>query len=146
LLGQVKLLACQFYVLTNKPLGVTGEIAEYEAAEKLRLKLSTARNPGFDASRKSRGRNIRYQIKGRAVSTDDKYRGRVSRIARNSKFDEVLLVLLDKRSLNAVEIWQASRRRVLNKLKGSSKAKKRGSLAIRQFKSVANRIWPANAK
>jgi hypothetical protein len=34
---RIKSLACEYYELTQKPLGVTGEVAELEAAEKLGL-------------------------------------------------------------------------------------------------------------
>jgi hypothetical protein len=37
ILAAVKPLAAEYYRLTKKPLGVTGEIAEYVAAEKLNL-------------------------------------------------------------------------------------------------------------
>jgi hypothetical protein len=35
ILATVKLLAAEYYRLTGKPLGVTGEVAEYVAADKL---------------------------------------------------------------------------------------------------------------
>ena len=37
LLREAKQLARQYYTLTGKPLGVTGEVAEYEAAASLTL-------------------------------------------------------------------------------------------------------------
>ena len=40
LIGEVKVLAREYYLLTGRPLGVTGEIAEYEAARILGLKLA----------------------------------------------------------------------------------------------------------
>lgn len=45
ILRDVKALAVEYYKATGKPLGVTGEMAEYEAAEKLGLELAEARNP-----------------------------------------------------------------------------------------------------
>jgi hypothetical protein len=51
ILAQVKPLALAFYHLTGRPLGVTGEMAEYVVAEKLDLKLVPARTPGYDALR-----------------------------------------------------------------------------------------------
>jgi hypothetical protein len=70
LLGQAKELAVAYRKLTRKPLGVTGEIAEYEAAEKLGLILADARTPLFDAFRDLGGNNREtFQIKGGAVSS-----------------------------------------------------------------------------
>jgi hypothetical protein len=42
--------ARDFYRLTGKPLGITGEIGEYETARLLNLKLAAARAPGYDAT------------------------------------------------------------------------------------------------
>ena len=146
ILRDAKRLSCEYYELTQKPLGVTGEVAEYEAAQKLHLNLTTARNPGFDASSRVGGKVVHYQIKGRAVSASKKYKGRVPKIVRAAKFDMVLLVLLDKSNLDAIEIWQASRRKVLARLKkpGSKARNERGQMGISQFKSIADRVWPTS--
>jgi hypothetical protein len=45
ILAMVKPLAAEYYRLTGKPLGVTGEVAEYVAAETLGLVLADARTP-----------------------------------------------------------------------------------------------------
>jgi hypothetical protein len=92
LLSRVKALACEYYKLTGKPLGVTGEVAELEAAEKLGLTLAVARTPFYDATRGAE----RFQIKGRAVSRADRYRGRAPSIKCDGEFDAVLLILLDR--------------------------------------------------
>jgi hypothetical protein len=144
LLRQAKRLAAEYYTLTGKPLGVTGEVAEYEAAEKLGLTLATARAPFFDAVREVEGRRESFQIKGRAVSRDDRYRGRVPTIKTEGDFDAVLLVLLDKSTFEAIEIWRADRASVKARLTapGSKARNERGSMGISQFKSIAERIWP----
>src|ERR1700733_2666846 len=51
LLGEVKKLAQEYCRLTGKPLGVTGEIAEFEAARLLGIQLCRARQAGYDAIR-----------------------------------------------------------------------------------------------
>jgi hypothetical protein len=51
ILKAVKPLAAEYYRLTGKPLGVTGEVAEYVAAETLGLALAPARTAGYDALR-----------------------------------------------------------------------------------------------
>jgi hypothetical protein len=48
-----------------KPLGITGEIGEYEAACLLGLKLSAAREAGYDAIDPI---GHRYQIKARCIN------------------------------------------------------------------------------
>ena len=143
LLKQAKQIAVRYYEPTNKPLGVTGEVAEYEAAEKLGLTLEAARSPYLDASREESGHKISFQIKGRAVDKKDRYRGMMPKI-RDGDFDAVLLVLLDKATLDTIEIWRAHRMKVMARLDepGGKARNERRSMAISQFKSIAEKVWP----
>ncbi len=146
LLRQAKELAVHYYQLTGKPLGVTGEVAELEAAQKLGLRLAPARTPFYDAYRQDADRRETFQVKGRAVTADDRYRGRVPKINCGDGFDAVLLVLLDKASFEAIEIWRAERTAVIARLTapGSKARNERHSMGIAQFKSIpgAQRVWP----
>ena len=63
-LERAKQAAVDYYRLTGKPLGITGEVGEYTAARLLGLTLADARAPGYDAI-DAHGRC--YQIKTRAV-------------------------------------------------------------------------------
>jgi len=67
ILAAVKPLAAEYYRLTGKPLGVTGEVAEYVAAETLDLVLADARTPGYDATRQTR--TARSAFRSRAAPT-----------------------------------------------------------------------------
>ena len=49
ILSTAKRLAQEYRTLTGKPLGVTGEVAEYEAARLLGVELTPARQAGYDA-------------------------------------------------------------------------------------------------
>lgn len=104
ILAKVKPLAVEYYRLTGKPLGVTGEIAEYIAAETLGLTLVPARTVGYDALR---GKE-RIQIKGRAYGANAKPGQRMSRIKLDAPCDTVLLVLLDSATLEPREMWEAT--------------------------------------
>lgn len=55
ILREAKLLAQQYRALTGKPLGITGEVAEYEAALLLGIDLTQARQAGYDAVRTADG-------------------------------------------------------------------------------------------
>jgi hypothetical protein len=93
LLEQVRAIAVKYYALTGKPLGITGEIGEYEAARLLALELKDAREPGFDAV-DERGR--RYQIKTRAIKKGRPVAPqRIGIIDISQPWDATLLVLLD---------------------------------------------------
>lgn len=54
-LSQAERLAHRYRALTGKPLGVTGEVAEFEAARILGLELAEARTAGYDAIRSVAG-------------------------------------------------------------------------------------------
>jgi len=58
--------------VTGKPLGITGEVAEYEVARILGVQLTPARNAGYDATENVNGRMRRLQIKGRCLLPDCK--------------------------------------------------------------------------
>ncbi|SPE44291.1 conserved hypothetical protein [Candidatus Sulfotelmatobacter sp. SbA7] len=103
ILATVKPLGAEYYRLTGKPLGVTGEVAEYVAAETLGLTLVPARTVGYDALRGEE----RIQIKGRAYGANAKPGQRMSRIKLDAPCDTVLLVLLDNATLEAHEMWEA---------------------------------------
>jgi hypothetical protein len=140
---QAKRVARQYYALTGRPLGITGEIAELEAARLLRLKLTPPRTAGHDAIRPRDG--ARLQIKARVPRTARGYGfERMGRIDRTKKeWDAVLLVLLD-RSFNVTEIHEASRRAVLAALRrpGSKARNVRGQMQIGLFKRIGTRVWP----
>ena len=51
ILATVKPLAADYYRLTGKPLGVTGEIGEMEIADLFGMRLASAREVGIDAWR-----------------------------------------------------------------------------------------------
>ena len=141
-LSEAKLLARRFYRLTGKPLGITGEVAEYEAAMKLGLELHPARQTGYDATEIKEDRAARIQIKGRCVLNPLKITGRLGAIDLRQPFDAVLLVLLDS-EFNAFAMYEASRATVeaALTLPGSKARNERGALAIRQFMSMGTLRW-----
>ena len=142
-LAAVKLLAAEYYELTGKPLGVTGEVAEYIAAETLGLELAPPRTPGYDAIRQTPKGSQRIQIKGRAYGEDAKPGQRIGRIRQGAACDTVLLVLLDNRTLEPREMWEAPYADVAKRLAlPGSKARERGSLGVTEFKRLACRVWP----
>lgn len=142
ILATVKPLAAEYYRLTGKPLGVTGEVAEYVAAETLRLKLVPARTIGHDALR---GKE-RIQIKGRAYG-ETKRSQRLGVIKPGAPCDTVLLVLLDSTTMEAREIWEAPYGAVCECLaRPGSKARARGALSVSAFKRLARCTWKNKPK
>jgi hypothetical protein len=58
ILSEAKILAKKYKSLTGKPLGITGEIAEFSAAHALGLELSEARQPGYEVRT---GKGLRFR-------------------------------------------------------------------------------------
>lgn len=142
LVEQAKRLAVRYRALTGKPLGITGEIAECEAAAILGMDLHAARTAGYDATETRDGIAVRVQIKGRVIANPTKITGRVGAIDLRQPFDVVQLVLLDS-NLNAFAIYEAARPAVetLITRPGSKARNERGSVGIAQFKAIARLRW-----
>ena len=135
----------RYYELTKRPLGVTGEIAEWEAIRLLHLEPVKVRQAGYDAIQRTKsGRRIRLQIKSRCYDQENRPSQRLPGISLKKKWDSVLLVILN-RKLDPVEIWKASRPAVEKALKkpGSVSRNKRGALAVSQFQNIGCRVWPS---
>lgn len=143
LLEKARELAVQYYRLTGKPLGITGEIGEFLAAKHLRLTLLEARSPGFDALDDS-GRRI--QIKARAIPRSKKLTGqRVGSIRLTHDWDDVVLVLMDEyfqpQSMHRAE--RSVIEQILNR-PGSRARNERGAMAVVQFMRIGRKVWPVD--
>jgi hypothetical protein len=147
ILKHVKTLAAEYYQLTGKPLGVTGEVAEFVAAEILGLQLAPPRTKGYDAVRQTPAGPQRVQIKGRAYSQNANSSQRLGAIKKGADCDIVLLVLLDSLTLDPREIWEANYYAVEARLHvPGSKARERGALGVREFKRLATCVWTPEAR
>ncbi|MDP1753413.1 MAG: hypothetical protein Q8L22_28515 [Reyranella sp.] len=145
ILRDVKRLAAEYYQLTGKPLGVTGEVAEYNAANLLKLELAPPRTAGYDAIRRTKEGIQRIQIKGRAYGNLATPNQRMGAIEKGAACDSVLLVLMDNKTLDPREIWEAPMAAVDQRLlKPGSKARDRGALGVPEFKRLAKRVWPVS--
>jgi hypothetical protein len=144
LLAEAKRLAKRYYAVTGRPLGVTGEVAEYEAITLLKLRPAEVRQPGYDAlGRRKNGRRERLQIKGRCIIGKAKSGARMGAIDLTQPWDAVLLVLLNA-ELETTEIYRAGRRAVRAALTapGSKSRNVRRQLSISKFKAIGRRVWP----
>ncbi len=142
ILAAAKRLAQEYHQLTDKPLGITGEVAEYEAARILGLELTAARQTGFDAIETKDGIERRLQIKGRRLIDGRKRSQQLGSIKINNEWDAVLMVLLNQ-NFDAVEIYEAEREAIISALiaPGSKARNDRGAMAVSKFKSIGRLHW-----
>lgn len=140
ILEAAKDVAVRFKNLTGKPLGITGEIAEFSAAKLLNLKLAEARQAGYDAIDRE-GRRI--QIKGRCLPEKPGPGQRLGSIRLDHEWDSVLLVMLDQ-TFEVIEMWEADRPVVQESIlaPGSKARNERGALAVGKFKQIGTKVWP----
>ena len=142
LLRQAKKLAQRYYARTGKPLGVTGEVAEYEAARILGVELTPPRQAGFDALERKGTMVRKLQIKGRCLQKNCKPGQRLSSIRTNHEWDAVLMVLLDH-NFDATEIYEAPPAKIIAALMepGSKARNVRGALTVNKSKSIGKLRW-----
>ncbi|MDE1151048.1 MAG: hypothetical protein PW788_00805 [Micavibrio sp.] len=141
ILEQAQKVAVEYYNLTGKPLGITGEIGECLVAKYLNVELAPPRAPGYDAIDRNTGELI--QIKARKLAgTNRKQAGRVGAIKMDHEWHTTVLVILDDR-FEAVAIYKATRAKLEEAIRRpGSKSRARGALAITHFISLADKVWP----
>jgi len=139
---EAKKVAKEYKRLTGRPLGITGEVVEYEAARALNLELSEVRQEGYDAICRVDGTERRIQIKGRCIPSNAKPGQRLGSINLDKEWDTVLLVILDE-AFEPIEMYEAPRVKVKEALTrpGSKARNERGQLGISQFKNIAKKVW-----
>jgi len=142
LISEARRLAAEYRKTTGKPLGISSEIAEFDAANKLGLELCQERSNGFDAIGKGEREGKRVQIKGRAVFDEKKSGQRIGQLKVDQDWDSVVLVIMDE-NYDAVEIFEAEREVILEALNESksSNRNKRGAMSLAKFKKIADLVW-----
>jgi len=142
LLCQAKAIAKEYYRLTGRPLGITGEVAEFEVARILGVDLAEVRQLGFDAVRRTTDGTVKLQIMGRCFGPDAKPGQQLGSIQLSKDWDAVLMVLLDP-DFEAREIWEADREAIEAALKkpGSVARNERGALGVACFKRIGKLVW-----
>ena len=131
----IKRTAAEYMLLTGKLLCVTDEIAQYVAGETLGLTLVSDRNGNYNALRGSE----RIQIIGRAYPC-----GTRLGCPKLGTCDTVILVVLDRKTLNAHEIWEApcdSLRSCGTSLRSNPRAR---ALPVYQFQKSARLVWQSD--
>lgn len=148
-LKDAKKVAKRYKELTGRPLGITGEMAEFTAVKLLKLDMAEVRQSGYDATRFHKGKKIKIQIKGRCLPKKPNPGARIGSIKldKEKEWDIVVLVLLDE-DLEPTEIYEADRTSITKALlaPGSKARNERGALGISKFKSIGKKVWPVTTR
>ncbi|MDH5376923.1 MAG: hypothetical protein OEX00_01210 [Gammaproteobacteria bacterium] len=143
LVSEARKLATEFRRTTGKPLGISGEIAEFDAAHILDLELLKEKPGGYDAIGRGKREGQRVQIKGRAI-LNDKSGQRIGQLKTNQDWDLLVLVIMNE-EYHPVEIWEADRETVEEALEEQKKNKNnKGAISLAKFKHIAKLAWSAD--
>ncbi len=141
LMKEARTLAAQYRKATGKPLGISSEIAEYDAARLLNLELCADRSGGFDAIGAGKREGRRVQIKGRAIFDERKSGHRIGQLKCDKPWDSVVLVIMNS-EYEPVEIYEASRDVIDEAMVASqSKRANRGAMTVAKFKVISELVW-----
>ena len=145
LIAQARRLSAEYRKATGRPLGgVSGEIAEYDAARLMDLEICEPKPGGYDAIGQGKRAGMRVQIKGRAIFDEDKAGQRIGQLKIEQEWDSVMLVLMDE-NLEAFEIYEATREDIMAAVADSnskvSNRNKRGAMSIAKFKVISRLVW-----
>ena len=134
-------LAAQYRKATGKPLGISSEIAEHDAARLLNLELCHDRSAGIDAIGHGEREGKRIIIKGRAIFDETKSGHRIGQLKLEKEWDSVVLVIMDE-EYQPVELYEADRAEIAEALeKSQSKRANRGAMSVAKFKAIGKLVW-----
>lgn len=141
ILMRARQCAIDYYELTRKPLGISGEIGEFLAAKLLGMELTVARTPGYDAIDQARRK---IQIKCRVVENPSRIAGqRIGSIRLDHAWDIVILIVMN-RTFEPQVIYEAERSAIAAALiqPGSRARNERGALSVHAFRRIGKQVWP----
>jgi hypothetical protein len=143
LITEARRLAAEFRRTTGKALpGVSGEIAEHDAARLLNLKICEDRSAGYDALGGGSREGKHIQIKARVIFDEEKSGQRVGQMKLDQEWDSVLLVIMDE-DYEPYEIYEAERSDILDVMDEAARSnrKKRGAMSVARFKIISRLVW-----
>ena len=142
LISQARTLATEYRKTTGKPLGISSEIAEFDAAHILGLEFVKDPNANYNAIGQTRHKGKRFQIKGRAIFDEKKSGQRIGQLKLEQAWDYLVLVIMNE-EYQATELYEAKRDMIIKETEEnkSSKRGKRGAMSVAKFKKIADLVW-----
>lgn len=141
LTDEARRLALEYREATGKTLPITGEIAKNDAIRLLNLKPNETGDPGFDAVLSLNGKDMRVQVKGRAIF---KPKGgyRLGHLRMEQSWDAILLTVMNDK-FETEEIYLCNRDELETFLRDSP-ANKRGTVSVARFRNIGTLLWSMN--
>lgn len=142
LIAEARKLAADYRRATGKSLpGVSGEVAEFDAARLLDLELIPDAT-GYDAIGRGAREGRKIQIKARVIFNPGKGGYRIGQLKLEQDWDTVVLVLMDE-NFEPFEIHEADREDILEALdEGVSDSRsRRGAMSVSRFKNIGRLAW-----
>lgn len=142
LMAEARRLAAEYRRTTGKPLGISGEIAEFDAARLLDLELTKDDSHPYDAIGKGSRAGRRIQIKGRAIFDENKPGHRIGQLKLDKEWDSVVLVIMND-NYEPLEIYEAERSEIEEAMASAreSNRNKRGAMSVAKFKVIGKLVW-----
>ncbi len=134
LISEARRIAADYRRATGKTMGgMTGEIAENDAARLLHLELLKEKPGGYDAIGKGQREGKKIQIKGRAIFDETKSGQRIGQLKVDQEWDSVVLVLMNE-DFQPYEIYEAQRDIIMDAMGNKmSNRSKRGARSSAKF-------------
>ncbi len=142
LVTEARRLAAEYRKATGKPLGISSEIAEFDASHLLNLELVKERSGGYDAVGRGKREGKKVQIKGRAIFDESKSGQRIGQLKSDQEWDSIVLVIMDE-EYEPVEIYEGERDALLQAMHDAkpSSRNKRGAMSVAKFKVISKLVW-----
>jgi len=143
LISEARRVAAEYRRATGKTLGgISGELAENDAARLLNLELNTSGQAGYNAIGKGEREGRRIQIKGRAIFDERKGGQRIGQLKLEQDWDSVMLVLMNE-DFEPFEIYEAMREDIIDAMEeaGASKRSNRGAMSVSRFRKLSELVW-----
>ena len=143
LIAEARRIAAEYRRTTGKTLGgISGEIAENDAARLLDLELLPQKQGGYDAIGRGPRAGRRIQIKGRAIFDERKGGQRIGQLRLDQEWDSVVLVLMNE-DFEPCEIYEAMREDILAAVDeaGQSSRARRGAMSVARFRKIGRLVW-----
>ena len=141
LINETRRLAAEFKRTTGTMLPVSGEIARYDVARLLDLRLNEDHNCGYDAIGNNHREGLRVQIKSRVIGDSVKSGHRIGQLNPNGNWDIIILSLMNS-EFEPLEMYQLNHEEVVEALAHSSeKRSRRGAISVAKFRIIGELVW-----